>query len=52
MDLSIVSLIVPEKVSMLYDMARKLIEQVHKENRCNIDSLDRIRQEWKEVQGM
>lgn len=50
MDLSIVSLIVPEKITILYNMARKLIEQVHKENRGDIESLYRIRQEWKGVQ--
>lgn len=52
MDLSIVSLIVPEKVSMVYNMVKKLIEQVHEENKHDIGSLYRIRQEWKEVQGM
>lgn len=47
MDLSIVSLVVPEKISVLYDMVEILIEQAHEENRDDIDSVHRIRQEWK-----
>lgn len=46
-DLSIVSLIVPEKITVLYEMVKKLIEQVHEENSDDIDSVRNIRQEWK-----
>lgn len=47
MDLSIISLIVPEKIIVLYGMVKKLIDQVHEENSDDIDSVRRIRQEWK-----
>lgn len=50
MDLSLVSLIVPEKISVLYKTVEKLIDWVHEENRSDIESIWRIRQEW-EVQS-
>lgn len=48
-DLSLVSLIVPEKISMVYSTARKMINWVHEENKSDIESMRRIRQE---VQNM
>lgn len=48
-DLSLVSLIVPEKISVVYSTARKMIDWVHEENKSDIESMRRIRQE---VQNM
>lgn len=48
-DLSLVSFIVPEKISVLYNTVTKMIDWVHEENKSDIESVGRIRQEVRGV---
>ncbi|KAF9464230.1 hypothetical protein BDZ94DRAFT_1354740 [Collybia nuda] len=50
-DMSIISRIVPEKISVLYRFVEKIIEQVHEVKKEDIESLRCIRQEWNNLQN-
>lgn len=42
-DLSLISQVTPEKTIVLYDAAMKMIEQVHEENKEDVESITYIR---------